>query len=180
MTAALNWVHKTSEIPDEGLSLERRAGVAELDGLAKALEITGCEQLLVRYTLHPVANDRFRVRGELEADVVQSCIVTLDPVRTRIAESFEFEFWPSEAIASHRNVLASGDQEVFAPDDPEAIVAQRLEIGRVIEELLAVALEPYPRAPGASLDPLQDQASDTSEESDGPFAALADWKPKRE
>ena len=180
MTAALSWVHTTREIPDEGLSVERCAVTEELEGLAEALHIVDCERLLVRYTLRPMANRRFRLQGDLEADVVQSCVVTLEPVRSRLAESFKVEFWPSDAMAHTIDNPGSGDQRVFSPDDPEPIVGNRLEIGRVVGELLTVALDPYPRVAGTHLDPASDQATNTSRTDAGQFAALAGWKPKRE
>ena len=83
-----------------------------------------------------------RLREELGATVVQDCVVTLEPVTTRIDEevtrAYRADFAPPEG------------PEVEMPEDESAEpLPAALDLAQVMIEALALALPPYPRAPGA-------------------------------
>ncbi len=52
-------------------------------------------------------------------------------------------------------------------DTPESIVDGRLDLGTVVQEFLALGVDPYPRKPGVSFEPVVEEATPS------PFAALA-------
>lgn len=56
------------------------------------------------------------------------------------------------------------------PDLPEPFEPPMLDIGAVAEEFFALALDPYPRAPGVA--PPSEKAVEPAEERENPFAAL--------
>jgi hypothetical protein len=56
------------------------------------------------------------------------------------------------------------------------VVDGKIDLGPVIYESLATALEPYPRKPGASFEWSQDLREGPDTEESGPFAALAALK----
>lgn len=173
MTAVLDWTHPVSEIGERGLDARRVATPAERSALAAALGIVACNHLAVTYRIEPRPQGAFMARGEIEAEVVQSCVVTLDPVAQRIQEPFQIEFRPKGAI----NTGTDGEQEALAPDDPEPIENNRLALGRVIYEIVASALDPYPRAADVVLEDSEGTAGPKDSKAN-PFAALAAWKPK--
>lgn len=175
MTDILDWTHPVSEVGEQGLDVRREATSAQCLAVAAAMEIVACNRLVAAYRITPLPNGRFRVAGEVNAEVVQSCVVTLDPVVQRIVEPIDVEFRPKAQIDSP----ADGEHEVFAPDDPEPIENNRLSVGRIVYETVATALDPYPRASAAVLEDAEGQAA-PRESKANPFAALADWKPKRQ
>ena len=60
---------------------------------------------------------------------------------------------------------------------PEPILEGKMDIGSVIYETFATALDPYPKRQGASLQWQESDAqSDDKEKPEGPFAALAQLK----
>ena len=61
-------------------------------------------------------------------------------------------------------------------DWPEAVVEGRIDLGPLIYETLATALDPYPRREGVSFDWSQGLPEEASEAKSGPFAALAALK----
>ena len=102
--------------------------------------------------------------------MVQDCVVTLEPVVTRIDE---------EVV---RRYLAEapppGPGEVEMPEDDtvEALPAS-VDLVEVMLEALALALPPYPRAPGAELGPVlasEPGAEPLTDEAARPFAGLRD------
>ena len=60
----------------------------------------------------------------------------------------------------------SGDEDT--PDPPEPVDNGLIDLGRVATDALYLALDPYPRKPGAVFDPVVEAA----DPEDHPFAAL--------
>jgi hypothetical protein len=176
MTWQLDWWHATADIPQHGLRVERSASTEECAELAAALGILACERLEVGYEIEPLPQGRYLARGQLTAVLEQSCVVTLEAVPTRVEESFDVPFWPPEQLAA--SSPGAPEHDVLVPDDPEPIENHRLAIGRVMFELVAAGLDPYPRASGAELDWTESRADAGGPEEDGPFAGLAKWKAK--
>ena len=129
--------------PDECVALARRMGIPAVLSLR-------CE---LRGRRHGDAVD---VDGALAARVVQDCVVTAEPFEQDVSERFAVQCVPEGQ--------ESGD------DDPDSIdqVTYRnntVDLGELAAEQLALALDPYPRSPGAVLPATDDETSH-------PFAAL--------
>ena len=80
MTSPLDWTIPVTEIGEAGRGEERSANSAEREAVAKTLAILSCDQLTASYEVKPMGSGRYRLTGDVEGDVTQSCIVTLDPV----------------------------------------------------------------------------------------------------
>lgn len=175
---ALDWVHLTTEIPEAGRRFERRATEAERAAVAKDLDLAGCPRLDVSYQIKALSNGRYRAAGRIDADVVQSCVVTLEPVAQKIDEAFDVTFDPR----GDDDRPVSGEREILSEPDVEPLTDGRLEIGRVAFELLAAALDPYPRKPGADLEQIAPHVvaggRDAGDAAPNPFAVLAKLKDK--
>ena len=82
--------------------------------------------------------------ADLGATVVQDCVVTLDPVTTRIDEPISRSY-----VADIPEIEAS---EVEMPeDDTVEALPETLDLAQVMIEALSLALPPYPRIEGADL-----------------------------
>jgi uncharacterized metal-binding protein YceD (DUF177 family) len=174
MTAELAWDHSTSEVPERGFDASRAAAPDELEAIARALGLVSCASLEASYVITPAGAGRYAVSGTLRAQVVQACVVTLDPVIGSIEEDFHVAFWPEEDIPPPRGGILDLDETA----EPEAIVAGRIAVGRVVFECLAESLDPYPRKPGATLD-WQEPEPTSGGAPESPFAVLANFKTKR-
>lgn len=174
MTSSIEdtWTHSTAEIPTRGLVIQRSATAEECAALARRLEIPGVERLSVDYRISPQKTGRFALHGRLVARVTQSCVVTLDPVSTDLAETIDVEFRPP----SDMEVGSTEETEALSAAEHEPIEHQRIAVGRVVAETLAAALPAYPRAADASLD--HSEAGPADDAAAKPFAALANWKPE--
>ena len=169
------WSHRVADVPERGLDVQRSASPAELAIIAEALELTACEHLEATYRLAPAGGGRYRLTGDVAARVVQSCVVTLEPVAQDIAIEIDEEFWPPELLPKSENGL-DGEQEALAAVIAEPIRDGRLEAGRVIYEQVATAIDPYPRKEGAELPP-EAAGNDDAGGRENPFAVLAKLKP---
>ncbi len=164
----LDWCHAINEIGARGLERERTASAAELAAIAEALELEACSSLHVRYRIRPLRSECYRLTGAIGAEVVQTCVVTLEPVAARIDETFDVEFH-HEAIAPEIDV----ELEILTAPEIEQVEHQSIAVGRIAYETLAAALNPYPRKPGAQFDWSDPKAGTAA---DHPFAALRNLK----
>ena len=145
---------------DECRRLAERLGLAEIESLSATVTLDARKggKVIV-------------VQGTFDAVLTQTCVVTLDPLRRTVSESF------TERLA----VAADTDEAVVdidpdAEDAPEPIDGDSIDIGELVAQNLLLALDPYPRAEGAQIEPDAMSAGGAGE--DGPFAKLARLKPK--
>jgi uncharacterized metal-binding protein YceD (DUF177 family) len=78
--------------------------------------------------------------------VVQSCVVTLEPVPAQLAGEFEVLYDRTAEPAGREVVVDSGDVDVMPLEGDE------IDIGEAVAEELSLSLAPYPRAPGAQTE----------------------------
>jgi hypothetical protein len=138
---------------------EQRESIADWVGVDVVDDFTA------RIELRKLTPTRFSFDADLAADIVQSCVVTLEPVRTRIERRFSRDLFLT-AAAQH----TEKEIEIAPVDDDgrEEIANLRYDLAIPILEELALAIDPYPRAPGVSFEPPPDP--DVAESH--PFAAL--------
>ena len=120
---------------EERAALARRFGLLSLDALGAEgrIEVFG-------------GGFRARLTATVRAELSQSCVVTLEPVRARVVESFSRDY-EKGAVAGPLEV----DVEVEGEDPPERLPAAGIDVGEAVAEQLGLAIDPYPRAPGAVL-----------------------------
>jgi uncharacterized metal-binding protein YceD (DUF177 family) len=106
-----------------------------------------------------------------DASVVQSCVVTLDPVQSRIAEHFTVRYLPANSIEPDDDRIDfAADEE----DPPEPFEGDSIDLGPMLTEHFVLALNPYPRKYDAEL-PAELQ---TKPQSSAPFAVLRQIRDK--
>ncbi len=147
--------------PDERAALAARFSLREIASLEANLDIDRAEGKM------------FAVTGKLFADVVQDCVVTLEPLPDHVTDNIDVLFAPPH--------LAENDREGALPDlgdaePPEPIVNGIIDLGELVAQHFATALNPYPRKEGAEVgvyevgtktNPLENKANN-------PFAKLAE------
>jgi hypothetical protein len=174
MPAAPAWNHAVHDIPETSLASEHSASAEERQAMAQALELPALRKLTANYTIRPEIEGRYHLTGVIEAEIEQICVVSLEPLTTNLSEPFDVSFWPEDQLPQPEG----GEVDIEATDAPEPIRAGQIDVGRVVFESLAAAIEPYPRKPGAVLK-LQSAAPSHPTTADSPFAVLANVKPRR-
>jgi len=147
MTPELHRPVAVERLGSSGLDVTVEAGPAECAALARRMGLPAVLSLTCRFHLEHPAAQAMIIRGHLVARVVQTCIVSLDDFVAVVDERFTV-----------RGVPAGEETE---DTDPEALdeisyVDGMLDLGEAAAEQLALALDPYPRAPGAVLPALED------------------------
>jgi uncharacterized metal-binding protein YceD (DUF177 family) len=149
----------------EGGTAERIvASPAERAAVARRLDLLGLDRLEAKLALRVAAGGTLlEITGQIEAEVQQSCVVTLEPVPARLSLPVEITY------ALVRSAPDRGEESVD-PDAPEPLPPGGLDLGEEVVQMLSLGLDPYPRAPGAGLPPVPDA------EAEHPFAKLKDLK----
>ncbi|MDJ0609067.1 MAG: DUF177 domain-containing protein [Kiloniellales bacterium] len=138
--------------------------------LARRLGLIALDELSARVDLRRLPHDgSFRVSGTLSATVRQACVVTLEPVLSTVEHKFSQLFGAAPAGRPVAEELIDLDAE----DPPEPIVDGAVDIGELVTEHLALALEPYPRREGARMKVGEWSGEETSR---SPFAVLKSLK----
>jgi uncharacterized metal-binding protein YceD (DUF177 family) len=140
--------------PEERAAVARRLGILAVDRLAAEV------------TVKNLGAGQFRVEGTWQAEVQQACVVTLEPVADSLSGRLEASFEAREARGAGSEVVVDPE----AADPAESLPAEGLDLGELVVQELAVALDPYPRAPGAEV-PAEYRPPERDEDK-GPFAAL--------
>jgi uncharacterized metal-binding protein YceD (DUF177 family) len=165
---------KVDEIRD-GASGEVAATHAELGVTAEMLDLVALDELRLAYRFDDHGAGRLRLTGTLHAKVTQTCVISLDPVEARIELPVEVEFWPERQIPQPDRSAAEPGTSGLG-DWPEAIVDGRIDLGPVLYESLATALDPYPKREDASFAWSDGEEAKKKGAGSSPFAALAALK----
>jgi len=155
------------------------ADEAERSALASELGLPAIGALAADLQICKRPYDIVLVEGELRAALTQVCVVTLDPFESSLVEPIRVEFAPAGAqptpAAPPRRRPAIQPAPI-EPDPPDPIVDGRIDLGALVAEFLALALDPYPRKPGVSFDePARPRTAE-----DSPFAPLGQLKPNKD
>ncbi len=146
---------RLSATPAERAALARRFGLISLDRLEAELTVAW-----------RAAGTLLEVSGRLWAAAVQRCVVTLEPLPVQLDEAVALRFASAGARPSPHAPPDEEPEEAFDPDAPDPLPPEGLDLGEEVAQALSLALDPYPRAPGASLP---EAAGDGA---DHPFAKL--------
>lgn len=156
---SLSHAVRARDIPPGGKQFHLEADQNERSALADALGIPAVERLEAELDVTPVGEDGLRVRGHVEGDVVQTCIVTLDPVQQSVRETIDVTFLPEDQKTGEtgRTVLLDAMDE----EELDYYTGDRLDLGPLVREHLALGLDPYPRKPDSDFQPhIEDDTSD--------------------
>jgi uncharacterized metal-binding protein YceD (DUF177 family) len=135
-----------------------RAELAARFGLPEIALLRG--EFLLRHERAGIIAARLR----MQAKVTQICVVTLESFEARIDEESALRFVPAASLPESEGEEL--DAETLEGPDEIPYTGDLLDLGEALAEQLALALDPYPRRPGAALP------AEFSGEPGNPFAVL--------
>jgi uncharacterized metal-binding protein YceD (DUF177 family) len=114
--------------------------------------------------------DGVEITGRFDAVMEQICSVSLDPFQQPLEGVIELRAVP--AGSPHAQAASGGelDYDPEAPDPPDVLDGDALDLAGYVVEHLALEIDPFARKPGAEFE----FAQPTEEES--PFAVLKKLK----
>lgn len=128
-------------VPAAGMTLRLEASLTERTALARRLDVLALHALVGDLRLRPGETGVIHVTGLLTAELDQACGITLAPVRQFLREAVAWRLLPE------------GVEPSDGEDDPDDIETEQgmADLGEALAQQLSLALDPYPRAPGAEM-----------------------------
>ena len=142
-----------------GQDVTVEATPAECAALADRMQVPAVHALTCRFHLVREDRDHVIARGHLRARITQTCIVSLEDFETDVEDVFQVTFVPAGEETDEIDPEA---------DDDLPYEGNTIDLGEAAAEQLGLAIDPYPRMPGAELP----EADTDDEQPPHPFAAL--------
>lgn len=162
-----------ASLSPDGRRFRIEADAAERERLARRLDLVSVDRLeadLVAFSSDSDTN--VRLKGKFIADVVQTCVVTLEPVKAHIEADLE-------RIYSVEEKVDDAAEAEFTPDDAEpteSLIDGAFDAGEAVTEQLALELDPFPRSPNAEFAGYTTGDNAKAGDQASPFGVLAKLK----
>lgn len=173
-----SYLVKVGHISSNPVEVNLSADAEERIGLAKLWSVLEVKALSATFQVLRWKRDGVRLKGRVTADIVQACVVTLDPVDAHIDEPVEVIFVPEGSKLARLPVATETGEMLLDPDGPDApeiFTGDTIDAGVVAAEHVALAINPYPRRSDVAFEG-HIESSDKDDRKPSPFAVLKDWK----
>lgn len=172
MSDALSRIVKLHEVARGPVRLSLAPDEAQRAAIARELKLQSLPTFSAEVVVKPWL-DGAEITGRFHAVVEQVCSVSLDNFEQPVDGEIEVRVVPQ---GSPHAVPAEGDVELDldAPDPPDILASEDIDIGAYVIEHLALEIDPFPRKPGVEFQ------FEAPPEEESPFAvlkALKDPKP---
>lgn len=178
---------EVEKISEDGETVKLKALKNECAALAKRFKVQELKYLKAEFDLVKKSNGKVHMEGYFTANIVQSCVVTLEPVTNHVKGELDVVFCDEAEIARRDKELAKefvDDDGVvsiasFDKSEIEPIVGGVIDLGEVIAQHLMMGIDPYPRKEGAvftDVTPNKHAGEFGLTTSENPFAVLASLK----
>jgi uncharacterized metal-binding protein YceD (DUF177 family) len=121
------------------------ANKAECQALAARFDLVALDHLAAHIVLIREPGGGVRLDGQIEAAVTQSCVATLAPVPSVIADRFALVFRPGLDDAEADRLTFETEEDVTF----EPLAGDQIDIGEVAAQQLSLVMDPYPRSAAA-------------------------------
>jgi hypothetical protein len=184
----------------DGADMALTADDAERAALAQRLNLQSMAKLQVDVSLRRTAVGMVRLNVDFSANVVQSCVVTLEPVAARVADRFSLLCEGEQKRGKRGDTEGEVFVDPFGEDPVEPLDDGRIDVGELVAQHLSLSLDPYPRTPGIEIeaamegsgiagtrtqagayliagdDAVLESQADEGQEKVNPFAVLEGWR----
>jgi uncharacterized metal-binding protein YceD (DUF177 family) len=158
-----------AQIPETGLHRDIAADQAVRHALAEMGGLREVKSAQASFDVTPRSGGRFHVAGNVRARIGQTCVVTLEEIENDIDEPVDLIFAPLEQVPQMAALVDEAEEsDEETPDPLEPIDNGMIDLGKVAADALFLAVDPYPRKPGAVFEPVVEAV----DPEDHPFAAL--------
>jgi uncharacterized metal-binding protein YceD (DUF177 family) len=168
-TPPLTHFFRLSDLTQAGSTVTVEATGDELARLAQWADVEAVTSFRAQVTLKRSSQSSFVYEAALVAGIVQRCVVTLEPVRSRLSRQIvrELLLEPKAAPAAGELTLSAGDDDV-----PETIRSPEYDLAAPLLEEFVLAIDPYPRKQGVAFR----LPAEPEEMAESPFAVLKSLK----
>lgn len=152
---------EVARVANSGSHEKIKADASECESLAARLMLPAVHGVSAHLVAKPWRGGGLKVTGELQADIEQQSVVSLENFRSVIKCSVERYFL---------NAHAGADLESDGDIDP--IIGGIVDLGEIVVETLALELDPYPRMEGEVFQSAVESQAEEELKKPNPFNVL--------
>jgi len=140
--------------------LSLQANDDECAAVAGRLALQSVAALRAEVSMRRTATGPVRLNVDFSANVVQSCVVTLEAVAATVADRFSV-LCDGAQMRGKKGNDGLGDVFVdpFGEDPVEPLVDGCIDLGELVTQHLSLTLDPYPHVPGIEADEVMEDAA---------------------
>lgn len=142
----------------------------ECEALADRFELVALPRLSGAVAARLLPGGDVVVEGRIDADVVQECVVSGQPVPAHVSGPFSLRLTDAEGLAAWEEAAEPGAEDVDLLD------GHGIDLGEIAAQSLALMIDPYPRAAGVDIPMAPDMEDSQDDHPINPFAVLKDMK----
>ena len=165
-----------TEIKDRTIERKITANKAERAALARRFNLLAISHLSAVLSIVRVVNSKLvKVTGILRAEVMQSCVVTLDPLTVMLESQIKEAYGPPSPD------VQIADELLGEALSPEPFEGNGIDLGELVAQKLTLQLDPYPRKKNAKIfgSYSQEHWNNSHDRTKDSFSALTKWKQRR-
>jgi len=136
------------------------------EAVARFLGLDAVDRLSARLNIQAWL-DGAEIVGDIEARLTRLCGLTLEPFEVLVEEPLFLRALPASSPHAPAPLTDEVDLDLEAEDPPEVMGMDGVDLGDLVVQTLALALDPFPRKPGAVFEPPQARPEDS------PFGVLS-------
>lgn len=161
-----------ARLPQNGMALRLTANETEKLALAKAHDLVSVQSFKAELLVKKWRKDGVKITGLVRAEITQNCVFTLEPLAAKLENEIDAVFVQEGSKLARPPLSADGEIVIDydGADLPETFSGDVIDAGALAEEFFGLAIDPYPRKPGAEIGTALEAVSETSKPS--PFAKL--------
>ena len=191
--APIKWILNLNDLPDQGVRGEKRADEDELRLLTQMLKdehdlevkFLSCSYEVLLEKSAPQKNtggksrDSFRGHFRLNAELKQTCIVTLERIDTFLEEEFSQVFSNFGRPSVKMNSEVDEIEDPFAEEPPIRLDKGKIILGPLVYQYLSMAIDPNPRKEGALFKEETGSGEGQKSKQASPFVVLEKYRQKK-
>lgn len=193
-----NVFYRVDKLSTQRDSLDIAAFPEDYDDIASWLQVDSITDVRAEIKIcRPKNNHLIYVSGTVYGEITQSCVRSLKPVVTKIAEPFDAYYSETDKAISFEKgksdlMIRHGHDEVpmlDERDDPEPIIDGVINMGELVMQFLALAVPLYPKHEDEDIpevksadvsvifdDEIETKGKGDASEKYSPFQELASWR----
>lgn len=143
-----------ARLPKTGLEVTIEADEEQRQALAKDHDLLEVRRLVATLMVSAWRRGGVRITGRVRAEVMQECVVTLEPVAGKIDEEVSAMLLPEGSRLAVPVYSAEGEilLDPEGDDSPELFSGDSVDVGQITEEFFSLGIDAYPRKSDAVLD----------------------------
>ena len=155
---------RLAEVQRSAPRLDLEADAPRRAVIAEALDLLALNRFVASVRVTPWL-DGLEITARWQANIAQTCGVSLDPFDTALAGEFTVRAAP-EGSPALGDLAGEVTVDPEAEDPPDRLEGDEVDVGAYLVEHLALEVDPFPRRPGVEFE------APAAESPASPFAVL--------